>query len=103
MTITDGPRPEPVLDAARLAGAISGLILGIGGLLKLTGPLIPADYDLQPLADQASDAVLAVGVTWVLIGPWLTARIGARDKVTPLTDPRSTSGAPLVPLEDRTP
>jgi hypothetical protein len=90
-------RPEPVLDAARVAGAISAVILAIGGLLKLVGIAVPDDYDLQPLADQAADAVLSVGGAWTVFGPWITARIGARDKVTPLADPRDAHGRPLTP------
>ncbi|HEX8321684.1 hypothetical protein [Longimicrobium sp.] len=94
-----GKRPEPVLNAAKVAGAISGVILSIGGVLRLLGVLIPVDYDLQALADQSSAAVLAVGVAWSLVGPWIVARIRARDRVTPLTDPRDATGRPLVPEE----
>lgn len=92
-----GPRPEPVLSAARFAGAISGVILSIGGLLKLVGVLIPAGYDLQALSDQVGNAILAVGAAWSLIGPWLTARLRARDLVTPLSSPRDAMNRKLVP------
>lgn len=94
----DRPRPEPVMNAAKLAGAISGVILSVGALLKLVTPWVPTDYDLRPLADQASNAVLSIGVAWALVGPWITARVKARDKVTPLTDPRDNTGRPLVPV-----
>lgn len=96
---TISPRPEPVLSAARVAGVISGVILSIGGALKLVGWLVPADYDLQALADQVGNGILAVGAAWSLIGPWLTARIRARDKVTPLADPRDNLGRKLIPEE----
>jgi hypothetical protein len=95
------PRPEPVLNAATVAGAISAVILAIGGLLKLAGVLIPADYDLQGLADDASNAILSVGAVWSLFGPWITARIKARDQVTPLADPRDARGRRLLPREER--
>lgn len=95
---TTAPRPEPVLNAAKLAGAISGVILSVGALLKLVGVLIPNDYDLEPIADQTGNAVLAIGTAWALIGPWITARIRARDKVTPLEDPQTAAGVPLVPV-----
>lgn len=90
-------RPEPVLSAAKLAGAISGAVLAVGGLLKLLGVVVPGSYDLRALADSAGTAVLAVGTAWAVVGPWLTARIGARDKVTPITDPRSAAGERLTP------
>lgn len=92
-----GPRPEPVMKAATLAGAISGTILTVGGLMKLATPWVPSDYALQPLADQASNAVISVGMVWAIVGPWITARIKARDKVTPLADPRDVTGHSLVP------
>jgi hypothetical protein len=92
-------RPEPVLDAARVAGVVSAVILSIGGLLKLVGIVVPDDYDLQPLADQASSAVLAIAGAWALVGPWITARIRARDRVTPLADPRDAYGRRLTPEE----
>lgn len=93
------PRPEPVLSAARVAGVIQLVILGIGGALKLAGVLIPGDYDLQALADQVGNAILAIGAAWSLIGPWITARLRARDKVTPLADPRDNLGRKLIPEE----
>lgn len=99
VTDPDQPRPEPVLSAARVAGVISAVILGIGGALKLAGVLIPEDYDLQALADQVGNAILAVAAAWALVGPWITARLRARDKVTPLADPRDILGRKLIPEE----
>jgi hypothetical protein len=92
-------RPEPVLSAARVAGVVSGVILTIGGVLKLVGWLIPSDYDLQALADQIGNAILALGAAWSLFGPWITARFRARDLVTPLASPRDADGRRLVPEE----
>lgn len=94
------PRPEPVLDAARVAGVISGVILAIGGLLKVLGVTISEDYDLDAIASQAGNVVLALAAAWSLIGPWLLARLRARDKVTPLADPRDTLGRKLTPIEE---
>jgi hypothetical protein len=96
----NGDRPEPVLDAARVAGVISGVILGLGGALKLVGVLVPRDYDLQALADQTANAVLAVAAAWSLFGPWLLARVRARDKVTPLSSPRDAAGRRLIATEE---
>jgi hypothetical protein len=95
----DGKRPEPVMNAARQAGAIAAVILAVGGLLKLLGIVVLADDDLQRLADQSSQAVLAIAGAWALVGPWITARLRARDRVTPLRDPRDASGRRLVPEE----
>lgn len=92
-----GPRPEPVTNAAKLAGVISGVVLSVGALMKLATPWVPSDYDLQQLADQAGNAVLSIGVFWSVVGPWITARVKARDKVTPLDDPRDSIGRTLVP------
>jgi len=94
------PRPEPVLSAARVAGVVSAVILAIGGLLKLVGVTLPEDYDLDAIADQAGNVVLALAGAWSLVGPWLMARLRARDKVTPLSDPRDTLGRKLTPIEE---
>jgi hypothetical protein len=83
-----------------VAGVISGVILGIGGVLKLVGVFIPKDYDLQALAEQVGNAVLAIGAAWSLFGPWITARLRARDKVTPLADPRDIHGHKLISVEE---
>lgn len=99
--VTGGSRPEPVLSAARVAGVISGAILSIGGVLKLVGWLVPADYDLETLASDAGNAVLSVAAAWSLVGPWIIARTRARDKVTPLVDPRDALGRKLIPVEER--
>lgn len=90
----EGQRPEPVTNAAKLAGAIAAVVLAVGGLLRAVD-LLPVGVDVEDLAQRASDAVLAVGVAWAVVGPWVTARIGARDKVTPLADPRDAIGNPL--------
>lgn len=88
-------RPEPVLDAAALAGTIAALIVALGGLLKAVRWL-PVEADVQAVADEASRVVLAVAALWSFGGPLLVARLRARDKVTPLADPRTSDGRPLV-------
>lgn len=90
-------RPEPVLNAAKIAGALAGVILAIGGVLRLVGIIDIGDSDLQRVADAASNAVLAVGVLWATVGPWVLAKWRARPRVTPLADPRDERGRRLVP------
>jgi len=96
----DGKRPEPVLNAAKIAGAVSGVILAVGGLLRLFAPLLPASIqglDVEGIALQASNAILAIGGAWALMGPYFMAWIKARNKVTPLSDPRDAAGNRLTP------
>lgn len=90
-------RPEPVLNAAKIAGALAGVILAIGGLLRLIGVVDIGDAELQRVADDASSVVLTVGVLWATVGPWVLARWRARPRVTPLSDPRDARGRRLVP------
>jgi hypothetical protein len=88
-------RPEPVMDAAGLAGAIAGAIVAVGGLLRAVR-LLPVEIDVQVVADEASRVVFALAALWAFGGPLLVARLRARDKVTPLVDPRAADGRPLV-------
>lgn len=89
-------RPEPVLDAAALAGAIAGAIIAIGSVLRVIG--WASDTDFEAVAEAVSNAVFAVAALWALIGPWIIAKTRARPKVTPLADPRDILGRKLVPL-----
>ena len=59
--------------------------------------LIPAEYDLESVANQAGNAVLSIAAVWAAFGPYLMAQIKARDKVTPLEDPRTVTGERLTP------
>jgi hypothetical protein len=88
-------RPEPVLEAGKIAGAIAAVLLAVGGLLRTIGWL-PVGVDVEDVADQASTVVLAIGVLWAAVGPWLTNRLRARDLVTPMKDPRDAAGNPLM-------
>lgn len=98
--MTTDPRPEPVLDAAKLAGAIAAVIVAVGIALRLAGLADVVDEDLARIAEAASNAVLGAATAWALVGPWITARLKARDKVTPLTDPRDARGVELLPVDE---
>lgn len=90
-------RPEPVLQAAKLAGAVSGLVTAGGATFVLlgwaTGPQV------MQWAVIAGGIVTAVGALLAAALPLITAR-GARKQVTPLIDPRDADGVPLVPVRD---
>lgn len=93
-TSTPSGRPEPVTDAAKLAGAVAAGILAVGGLLRVVGVVLPVD--VEDVAQQASNVVLSAAVVWSLVGPWLLARLRARDLVTPLADPIDERGNALI-------
>lgn len=86
-------RPEPVLDAAKLAAAVSGTVLAVGALLVLIG-WATADQ-VKSWAVIAGGIVTAIGTLMAVAMPIITA-IGARAQVTPLAEPRSVDGVPLV-------
>lgn len=87
-------RPEPVLDAAKIAGAVSGAVTGIGGLLVLLG--YAGDDDVRSWAVAAGGAVTGIGALIATVLPIITA-LGARGQVTPNSDPKTVDGAPLTP------
>lgn len=87
-------RPEPVLDAAKIAGAVSGAVTGLGGLLVLIG--YTSEEAVRSWAVAAGGAVTGVGTLIAVVLPIITA-IGARGQVTPLADPRTVDGATLTP------
>lgn len=86
-------RPEPVLDAAKLAAAVSGAVTSIGGLLVVAG--LVTSEEVRAWATAAGAAVVAVGALLGAVLPVITA-LRARDRVTPLADPRAANGQPLV-------
>lgn len=89
------PRPEPVLDAARLAGLLSAVVVA---LLGAVGVVLAGNVlgNLTALGN----ALTAVGVAVAalasyLLPVWQARR--ARAKVTPLERPQDAAGRPLVP------
>jgi len=99
VTTDQTKRPEPVTKAGQLAGAIAFALLASGGLLRTLGWL-PVSLDMEQVADDASNVVLAGAGLWALVGPWLLARFRARDQVTPLADPQDRDCRPLMSPEE---
>lgn len=86
-------RPEPVLDAAKAAAAVSGAVLAIGAALVLVG--WATAEQVQNWAVIAGGIVTAVGALIAVVLPVITA-YGARAQVTPLAAPVSVEGVQLV-------
>lgn len=98
-------RPAPLDHAARTTGAIWSVVSALGFALIAHGVLSAAQADaLTATAQQGADAVVAwgtgiagvAGLAAGLLASFRTA-IDARDNVTPVTDPRTIDGAPLIP------
>jgi hypothetical protein len=87
-------RPEPVLEAAQLAGRISGLILAVGACFVILGWASP--QQVQTWAVAVGGVVTALGGLLAYVLPVILAK-GARAQVTPLESPRTVDGTPLVP------
>lgn len=82
---------EPVVKAAKQAGAISGLVVAVGTALGAYAALTHQQWA------EASAAIVALIGTGLAGGlPVLTA-IGARAQVTPVASPEAMDGTPLVP------
>ena len=87
------PRPEPVVDAAKLAAAAAGAVAAIGAITTLWG-WTTADQ-VQSLVVLIGGLITAVATLVAVVAP-IAAAYKARKQVTPLADPRSRSGAALV-------
>jgi hypothetical protein len=96
MTDPTPTRPEPVLAAAKLAGAVSGLVVAVGAVFVLVGWVSPDE--VQQWAVIAGGIVTALGAVLAAALPLITAH-GARGQVTPLADPRGVNGDPLVAFD----
>lgn len=90
----DFVRPEPVTDAGKVAGAITGLVTGVLGILVIAG-LMSAD-EAGALTVSLIAAFTAVSTLVGVILPIYKA-YQARNKVTPLSDPVDEAGNALVP------
>jgi len=93
MTTASTDRPEPVLDAAKLAAAVSGVVLAVGAALVLVG--WATTDQIKSWSVIAGGAVTAIGTLLAVVMPIITA-LGARAQVTPLAAPQGVDGAPLV-------
>lgn len=84
---------EPVIDAAKIAAKVTGTITAIGGLASLYGYGTETDY--SAFAAASGTLVMAGGALVGTILPIINA-FKARSKVTPLANPKSDAGIPLV-------
>lgn len=89
-----GARPEPVLNAAKVAGAVSGLVVAAGAVTTLVGWTTAEQIDSAAVL--VGGLVTALAALVAVVAP-LVAAYRARPKVTPLADPRDANGTPLVP------
>lgn len=83
-------RPRPVLTAA----GISGLVTSLAGVLSWLGYVAPA-ADLSTRADTLG----AIAVGAITLGAHLLAGLHGQARVTPLADPKTATGVPLVPAD----
>lgn len=85
-------RPEPVVNAAGVAGAVTAAV-GLLGILAVSLHWITPE-DSATLGPALANGVIAVvGALSALL-----AAFRARRAVTPLSDPRTAAGEQLVPL-----
>lgn len=98
MSLDNAPspaRPEPVVDQAKVAGTMTGILTGLGGVAVTLGAASVEEVDtaVTVLVGAVSAVLTAVNV----LVPILRARV-AREQVTPVSDPRAVDGTPLVPV-----
>lgn len=86
-------RPEPVVDAAKMAAAVSGLIAAAGAITTLVG-WTTADQ-VQSATVLAGGLITALATLAAVIAP-IVAAYRARALVTPVAWPRNDDGLPLV-------
>src|SRR5690348_16256582 len=87
------PRPEPVIEAARVAGTIPALVGAAATTFATLGVVTGWQW-----AEATAAALTAVGASLAKVLPAGYAQ-GARAQVTPLSDPRAMDGTPLVPAD----
>ncbi len=93
-------RPEPVLDAAKLAAAISGVIAAAGAITTLYG--WTTAEQIQSLTVLIGGLITALATLVAVVAPIVTAQ-RARAKVTPLADPRNIHGDALTTYDPTPP
>jgi Flp pilus assembly pilin Flp len=88
------PRPEPVLEAARLGGLLAAVVVAVASVVSLV--LAGRWTDINALGTVLGGLAGALMALIAYIAPVWQAR-KARAKVTPLADPRDIAGRKLVP------
>lgn len=89
------PRPEPVLNAAKLGGLVAAAVTTVAGLIALI--VAGKAGDVNALGVSVGAAVTAVAALVAYVAPVWQAR-KARRQVTPLASPRNNYGDSLVAL-----
>lgn len=92
------PRPEPVLQAAKLGGLVAAVVVAVAAVVSLV--LAGQWTDINALGTVLGALAGAVMALIAYIAPVWQAR-KARAKVTPLADPRDMLGRKLVPQDRR--
>jgi hypothetical protein len=93
------PRPEPVLDAAKIGGLIAALVVAIAATVSLV--LAGRWTDINALGATLGGVASAVLALIAYFGPvWQAHK--ARAKVTPLADPRDSIGRRLIAAPSHT-
>lgn len=89
------PRPEPVLDAAKIGGLVAALVVAIAATVSLV--LAGRWTDINALGTTLAGVASAVLALTAYLAPVWQAR-KARAKVTPLADPRDVQGRKLIAI-----
>lgn len=92
----EGKQPEPVVNSAAIAGAVSTLVAAVGTVLVSTGWV--TDAQVTAAGHWARIVVLAICAVITAFAP-LVAAAHARTQVTPLKRPRDVRGQQLVPVD----
>lgn len=88
----DVERPEPVVDAAKVAASVALVVGGVLTVLAAFGVTVPDPDELT----RAVVSVATGALTLVSVASTLWAAFRARAKVTPLESPRNSDGTPLM-------
>lgn len=85
-------RPQPVVDAAKVAAAVALVVGGLFTVLAAFGVTVPDPEG----ATRAVVSIATGALTLISVASTLWAAFRAREKVTPLTSPRNRDGVPLM-------
>lgn len=87
-------RPHPVVTSASLTGLVQSAVF-ILGFLGYTDQAATVDAKMQSL--------VSVGIALVTLGGNVFHAMHAETKVTPVADPKTSDGVPLVPVPPTVP
>jgi uncharacterized membrane protein (Fun14 family) len=87
-------QPEPVIDAARVTAAVTGVVAVGGAVLAIVG--YATQDQVQNVVTLSGAAVMSLSALINIIVPYVMA-IRVRMQVTPLASPQTSAGVSLVP------